>query len=101
MNLNKPVKFARLDRTPSHSVLMQLLREAQKTPNRKFQAEWPAGGSDEKMYAITCSMVVVSKDLLSRSSGPAHTNPAEWTLSHELEHSSVPIWAHATGDLQS
>jgi hypothetical protein len=94
---NKALKVGRLDRIPSHSVLLQLIKDAQRTPNRRFQVEWPTS-DPETTYALACS-VVVAKDLLSRSSPQSQSEP-EWTLSYASEHSSVPIWSHSTGDLE-
>ncbi len=108
LKFNKPARLANLTGLPEQPILVQLTKEADKSPNRAVDVSWPIEGSTTEVYTLSCA-IVVAKGLIGKPQQTTGPRTPEWTLSREsivepklgvLPIPPVIIWSHTTGDLE-
>lgn len=100
----KPIKLAVLHGMPALPLLMQLLREAQKNPNRAVQVSWTVSEGSSDFFTLSCS-TSSQASLLRRDRGPVIP---DWTLvrggEYDGEQSSTAptlLWTDSTNDMDT
>jgi tetratricopeptide (TPR) repeat protein len=108
LKFNKPARLANLSGLPEQPTLVQLTKEADRSPNRAVDVSWPVAGSNNEIYTLSCA-IVLSKGLIGKPQQSTGPRTPEWTLCRETladpkslnpPPPPVLIWRHTTGDLE-